>query len=47
MIKFFEYIFKGTLHYINLMLGLLDFKDLGFMWVIIIWAIRRNRKNSW
>lgn len=35
MIKFFEYIFKGILHYINLMFGLLDFKDLGFMWIII------------
>lgn len=39
MIKFFEYIFKGILHYINLMFGLLDFKDLGFMWIIIVGLI--------
>lgn len=39
MIKFFEYIFKGFLHYVNLMFGLLDFKDLGFMWVIIVGLI--------
>ncbi len=39
MQEFIKYIIEGTLHYINLIFGLLDFKDLGFMWIIIIGLI--------
>lgn len=39
MLNCFKYIFKGILHYINLVFGLLDFRDLGFMWVVIIGLI--------
>ncbi len=39
MQEFIKYIIEGMLHYINLIFGLLDFKDLGFMWIIIIGII--------
>lgn len=31
-----SYLFKGFIHWLSLLLGVLDFKDLGFMWIIII-----------
>lgn len=31
---FLIYIIKGLLHYCNLLFGLIDFKDIGFMWFI-------------
>lgn len=34
--EFLIYIFKGLLHYFNLLFGMLDFKDLGFMWFIML-----------
>ncbi len=39
MQEFIKYIIEGMLHYINLIFGLLDFKNLGFMWIIIIGLI--------
>ena len=39
MQAFIKYTIEGMLHYINLIFGLLDFKDLGFMWIIIIGII--------
>lgn len=39
MKEFIKYIIEGILHYINLIFELLDFKDLGFMWIIIIGII--------
>lgn len=33
---FLIYLFKGFMHWLSLILGVLDFKDLGFMWIIII-----------
>ena len=32
----FKYVWQGFLHYINILFGLLDFRDLGFMWIILI-----------
>lgn len=32
----FRYVWQGFLHYINILFGLLDFRDLGFMWIILI-----------
>lgn len=31
-----EYVFMGLLHYLNILFGLFDFKDLGIMWIILI-----------
>lgn len=39
MQAFIKYIIEGMLHYINLIFGLFNFKDLGFMWTIIIGII--------
>ena len=36
IIDFFKYIWRGFLHYITLLFELLDFRDLGFMWIILI-----------
>jgi hypothetical protein len=34
--KFLLYLFKGFTHWLSLILDILDFKDLSFMWIIII-----------
>lgn len=31
-----QYFFKGFLHYCNLLFNMFDFKDAGFMWIIIL-----------
>lgn len=36
MMDFINYVIKGILHYCTLLFGMLDFKELGFMWIIII-----------
>ena len=36
MKEFIEYIFFGCIHYLNILLGMFDFKDLGFIWIVII-----------
>lgn len=36
IIDVLKYIWEGFLHYINLLFELFDFKDLGFMWIILI-----------
>lgn len=35
MLDFINYVIKGLLHYLTLIFGMLDFKELGFMWLII------------
>ena len=34
--EFIKYIFKGIIHYIGLLFAMLDFKDYGFMYLIIV-----------
>lgn len=34
--NFLFYLFKGFMHWLSLILDIMDFKDLGFMWIIII-----------
>lgn len=51
IIDAFKYIWRGFLHYVNLLFGLLDFRDLGFMWIILIGILiigifNKNVRNS-
>lgn len=34
--NFIEYLFKGFMHWLSLLLGMLDFKDIRFMWLVVI-----------